>query len=169
MGKSTAILTFILHECVREYAFWLFAFEWLNGILGSFHTNNHDISLQIMRQFIRSYEFGIQTICSEYKHDFLPLIQKCFYNKGYLKQTSLDIAESNISAIPPLYASSLNQVDGTNLLPTICKFLCSVEESTITVLAIYQKCNSLNVGGFLLGSIRGRHQISITCTCMPSK
>ena len=95
-GKKYCNINLHLHghlrECVQDfgpvYAFWLFSFERLNGILGSFHTNNHDISLQIMRQFIRSYEYGVHTISSEYRQDYLPLIEKCFYNKGSLKQTS---------------------------------------------------------------------------------
>ena len=124
-GKKYCNINLHLHghlcDCMRDfgpvYALWLFAFERLNGILGSFHTNNHDISLQIMRQFIRCYEFGIQTISSEYRQDFLPMIEKCFYNKGSLKQTSLELAvldDSNVSPLPPLHASALSQVDRTN-------------------------------------------------------
>ena len=33
------------------YSFWLFPFERLNGILGSYHTNHHIISVQLMTRF----------------------------------------------------------------------------------------------------------------------
>ena len=153
-----------LHECLKDfgpvYAFWLFAFERLNGILGSFHTNNHDISLQIMRQFIRSYEFGVHTISSEYRQEYLPLIEKCIYNKGSLKQTSLEVAvldDSCVSPLPPVYAYAFTPAERTCLVPVICTILGS-EESCITILTLSQKCNSLQVDGFLLGSVRGRHK-----------
>ena len=39
-----------LMECISDYgpvnSFWCFAFERMNGILGSYHTNNHNISVQ---------------------------------------------------------------------------------------------------------------------------
>ena len=45
-----------LHESLEDYgpvyAFWCYAFERYNGILGSYHTNYHDIGKQIMRKFI---------------------------------------------------------------------------------------------------------------------
>ena len=34
------------------YGFWCFAFERLNGVLGSYHTNNRHIGPQIMSKFI---------------------------------------------------------------------------------------------------------------------
>ena len=34
------------------YAFWLFAFECFNGILGAYSSNNKNIEVQIMRKFI---------------------------------------------------------------------------------------------------------------------
>ena len=104
-----------LHECLTDfgpvYAFWLFAFERLNGVLGSFHTNTHDISLQSMRKFIRSHESDIDAISSEYRKDFLPLIENCFYTKGSLKQTCLEFAvldDSQVSPLPPIFTSAFD-------------------------------------------------------------
>lgn len=43
-------------DCIIDhgpvYAFWLYAFERMNGVLGSFQTNNKDITVQLMRKFI---------------------------------------------------------------------------------------------------------------------
>lgn len=47
-----------LRECVENYGsiygFWLFSFERYNGILGSYHTNNKTVEIQIMRKFMTS-------------------------------------------------------------------------------------------------------------------
>ena len=52
-GKEHCTINSHLHghlkECIMDfgpvYSFWLFSFERLNGVLGSYHTNCHDISL----------------------------------------------------------------------------------------------------------------------------
>lgn len=45
-----------LKECLLDYgpfhSFWCFSFERFNGILGSFHTNNRSIEIQLMRKFL---------------------------------------------------------------------------------------------------------------------
>ena len=47
-----------LRDCIQDYgsvySFWCFSFERFNGILGKFKTNNHSISIQIMRRFVSS-------------------------------------------------------------------------------------------------------------------
>jgi len=47
-----------LRECLYDYgpvyAFWCFGWERCNGMLGSFHVNNHSISVQFMRKFVTS-------------------------------------------------------------------------------------------------------------------
>ena len=47
-----------LKECLLDYgpphAFWCFSFERFNGLLGSFHTNQKSIEVQVMRMFINS-------------------------------------------------------------------------------------------------------------------
>ena len=45
-----------LKNCLLDFgpahSFWCFSFEWYNGLLGSYHTNQRNIELQIMRKFI---------------------------------------------------------------------------------------------------------------------
>ena len=45
-----------LRQCLFDfgpvYAFWCFSYERFNGILGSFHINNHDNCITLMRKFI---------------------------------------------------------------------------------------------------------------------
>ena len=63
-----------------------------------------------------------------------------------------------MSFLPPLYVSAFGSAGKIRLVPAIHKILGSMDESSITILTLFQKCNSLNVGGFLLGSARGRHK-----------
>ena len=61
-GKAAITPNMHLHmhlkECVVNYGsiygFWLFSFERYNGILGSYHTNNKVIEVQVMRKFVTS-------------------------------------------------------------------------------------------------------------------
>ena len=153
-----------LHECLKDYgpvyAFWLFAFERLNGILGSFHTNCHDLSLQIMRRFFRTKEFQLQTFSNEYKNDFSPLIEKCVYNKGSLKHTCLkDAIRDNtcVHPLPPVRESALTPEQRRSISNVICCVYPNIGES-VEVLTLFQKCSALRVGEFLLGATSGRHK-----------
>ena len=45
-----------LKECILDfgpvYGFWLFSFEWYNGILEDYHTKQKSIEIQVMRRFL---------------------------------------------------------------------------------------------------------------------
>lgn len=66
-GKQSYTINIYLHghlkDCILDFgpvfSFWLFAFERLNGVLGSYHTNGRDISLQLMRHFTSSANHGV--------------------------------------------------------------------------------------------------------------
>ena len=51
-----------LCRCLQDFgpghAFWLYAFERYNGILGSFHTNNTRIESQLVQKFLESQSTG---------------------------------------------------------------------------------------------------------------
>ena len=74
-GKENYTINLHLHGHIRDcildygpvYSFWLFAFERLNGVLGSYHTNCHDISLQLMRRFVSTTEHGVHNWPNEFK------------------------------------------------------------------------------------------------------
>ena len=61
-GQGKCTINMHLHghlaECIEDfgpvYSFWCFAFERMNRILGSYHVNNHHISIQLTRRFIDS-------------------------------------------------------------------------------------------------------------------
>ena len=51
-----------LRLCIEDYgpvySFWCFSYERLNGILGSYPTNSHHISVQLARRFLESKVFA---------------------------------------------------------------------------------------------------------------
>ncbi len=85
-----------LMECVLDfgpvYSFWLFSFERLNGVLGSYHTNCKNISLQLMRRFMSGQYYGAENWPIEFREEFYPLLVHHTYDKGSLQACSLEQA-----------------------------------------------------------------------------
>ena len=90
-----------LKQCIEDYgpvySFWCFSFERLNGILGSYHTNNRNISVQLTTRLMESKLYAADNWPSEYANEYLTLLKRFDYNKGSLMQTSLndDAGENN--------------------------------------------------------------------------
>ena len=109
-GKESCTMNLHLHchlkECVEDYgpvyAFWLFAFERMNGIMGSFHTNNRSISVQLAQHFFDSKEYTPLKWPKELADEFIPLLEHHRYSQGSLSQAGLrtDDPKSNIP-LPP--------------------------------------------------------------------
>lgn len=109
-----------LHSCILDhgpvYAFWVFAFERMNGVIGSFHTNCHDISVQLMRRALEKDKYCIDHWPQEYREEFISLIAKSIYDKGSLMQASLtEILQSDqkilsevIQPLPPVHEAVLD-------------------------------------------------------------
>ena len=59
-----------LCECVLDFgpihSFCCFSFERYNGILGGFHVNNHQIEVQVMREFIERQQLGSMSLPGEF-------------------------------------------------------------------------------------------------------
>lgn len=53
-------LSLHIKDCILDYGsvygFWCFSFERYNGILGKYHTNNHSLTIQIMRKFVSNLQ-----------------------------------------------------------------------------------------------------------------
>ena len=51
-----------LQQCIQDFGpahtFWCFGFERMNGVLGSFSTNNRSIEVQLMRRYVDSVQFA---------------------------------------------------------------------------------------------------------------
>ena len=105
-----------LAECIRSYApiysFWLFVFKRMNGKMGSYHTNGHNISLHFARRSFASNIFAPCNWPAEFIGDFYPLRQKFNYRKGALVQESFQtvVAKSTqfrCVPFPPVDENSL--------------------------------------------------------------
>ena len=170
-GKEFCNINLHLHahlkSCILDfgpvYSFWCFPFERMNGILGSYRTNCHDISVQLMRRFIDSHTFVIHNWSSECKEDFVSLIDRCIYAKGSLLDSSLQTIFSNshnnvldaIKPLPPVREYAFEAHIKQAVHECISRYI-SMDLSQFEVLHLFQKCNAVKVGKFVLGSCTSR-------------
>ena len=86
-------------DCIKEhgpvYAFWLYTFERMNGILGSFPTNNHDVTVQLMRRFTTMQHATIDQWPEELREEFATIL-------GYSENGSTSETVQCSKAIRPL-------------------------------------------------------------------
>ena len=150
-----------LRECINDYgpvySFWLFAFERLNGILGSYHTNNRNISLQLMRRFLDSKTYAPCNWPSEYKEEFLSVLEQFNYQKGSLQQTSLNDTLKEIHALPPLQEDAFSVVELTSVSQLASS---QYPEDNVSVLMLHRKCKTITLNGSVIGSQDSRHSNS---------
>ena len=93
-GKDLVTLNIHLHghlkECLLDYgpfhAFWCFSFERFNGILGSYHTNNHSIEIQLMRRFLMQAKVKDLKYPDMYLDSFMEFFGNC-QGSGSVKVT----------------------------------------------------------------------------------
>ena len=105
-----------LKECIEDfgpvYSFWLFSFEHLNGVLGSYPTSNKNISIQLMRRFS---DHWLTSICNwpiEFVNEFAPLLVNADYLQGSLLTTSFECSiNKNVEPIPPNYENAFTSGD----------------------------------------------------------
>ena len=97
-GKENFTINMHLHyhlkDCILDYgpvySFWLFSFERLNGVLGSYCK---DISLQLTRRFsMSSHCVSVDSWPAEYRDESYPMLARHSYNKGSLQATSFQQA-----------------------------------------------------------------------------
>ena len=168
-GKEDCTINIHLHghlkECMEDfgpvYAFWLFSFERLNGVLGSYHTNCHDVSLQLMRRFVTNLDCNDYNWPEEYRSEFLPLIAHCPYNKGSLMSETLEVYIHSrtvaIKPLPPLIEIAWLTHEKEALCPIAEAF---VGHDNYNILALFQKCKALSFGDFVIGSCSSRYTTS---------
>lgn len=90
-----------LHQSLQDYgptyAFWLYAFERYNGILGSFHTNNKGIESQTMQWFLDTQSvrnYASKSLLDEDFQNILPIgCEQHNDSNGDLHQESVNIAQ----------------------------------------------------------------------------
>ena len=148
-----------LQECVKDfgpvYSFWCFAFERMNGILGSYHTNNHNISIQLAQRFLDKNVYASYNWPQEFVTEYYPLLQKyeC-YSKGSLKQSS---GISEVITLPPVHEHGFLgwQIEELHKLVTPL-----VTTDKYHVLVLHNRANAVLVGDSLFAADGSRHSNS---------
>lgn len=169
-GSDACTINIHLHghltECIREfgpvYAFWCFAYERMNGVLGSFHTNNHHVSVQYMRRFLDGKVYSPANWPKECAEEYLPLLQSSVYQKGSLMPTSFETELASNGCyipLPPLQEFALSESQKSELCSFVqSEFSCNGD--AFTVLTLCRQTRSLKVGDYALGARSSRHSRS---------
>ena len=127
-------------------------YERLNGVLGSFHTNCCDISLQVMRKFQQINEYGIHYWPEEHKNEFAPFLSGCQYSRGSLAPISFQSTLSDdCLPLPPLREYAFPLHVKLQLTETLKKLKFFPSEFNFEIISLYQKCRSIKVGHYILG------------------
>ena len=112
-----------LSECVRDYgpvyAFWCFPYERMNSILGSYHMNNHYISVQFANRFLNSKSYAPVNWPVEFREEFYPVIKRFSYSKGSLIQSA-----KFCDPLPPIKEN--------------CFLQCEVESLSVALNRMYE-------------------------------
>lgn len=132
----------------------------MNGILGAFHTNCRDVTLQLMRRFMQINEYGLNYWPEEYRDEFAPLIADFRYCKGSLMPTPLECTLSceKCTPLPPLHEHAFSSYLKSSILSSLSHLKYFPSDCTIEILSLYQKCKSVKLGRFTLGSESSRHK-----------
>lgn len=150
-----------LHECVKDYgpvySFWLFSFERFNGILGSYHTNSHNISIQLMRRFLDSRAYAPCNWPKDYRDVFIPVLEKFQYQKGSLQQESFETANPNatkVIGLSPIQEDGFNPLELSEIQKVVAE---QHPNETFEVAMLYNKANAIVSKDIVIGSSGCRH------------
>ena len=141
-------LMFHITDCIRDhgpvYGFWLYAFERMNGILGNFPTNNHEIGIQLMRKFSVQKDFNMYSLPEDIMQEFQPLLEQ--REMGSVLETSS--ADSNSTsksfrAIPPVHEKSFSDAELLVIKSVLNNLYQGID---IDVLRLYRQASALQYG-----------------------
>ena len=110
-----------LKQCLLDYgpasSFWLFAFERMNGCLGSFHTNNQAVEVQLLRKFLSKQKVF---------HENWPDVEMVNLIKPLLNECSLKDTTSSIE----FYAHILDHSNPVTIsaMNNCCKLLPPIKK-----------------------------------------
>ena len=104
-GEKECTMNMHLHlhlfQSLQDYgppnAFWLYAFERYNGILGSFHINNKAIESQLMERFLETQSLGSCLQTGMFDEDYLSILpvgnQAYSYRDVHIQQASHNVVQ----------------------------------------------------------------------------
>ena len=140
----------VMEDFGPVYAFWLFAYERYNGILGSQPSNNRSIETQLMNRFLKdncAYDFQFP---DEFSNEFGSL---CLHNNpsvGSLGATlsgDKDCADVVTSACRRYVFDTEDMSILLSLYRKLNPEIASGTDVTVTVNAVYAKYTSINLQG----------------------
>ena len=145
-----------LKECLLDFgpgsAFWLFACERLNGMLGSVSTNHHGIEPQLMRKFITSQQVAhsmesdpttevneilgfTHGVKGSLKHERIPEMP-C---PSFLTVANLEYVNNRCRLIPPIKQGCLSSEEHTLVEDTLKIYFGEKYVRTL-LLCKYSRC-----------------------------
>ena len=167
-----------LLDCILDYgpvySFWLFSFERFNGILGSYHTNQRAIEIQVMRKFLLDFTLKELVSSEEWDASQLSLFGDLYERKqvGSVKEVMpqsdslLELSQqpirpsldyfylAGIVCLPP---HTVQMFDFDSLRYLRQAYYAFVPNIDITeVPSIYECCKEIDLFGERLGSERSR-------------
>lgn len=117
-----------LKDCYLDYgpssSFWLFAFERMNGILGSVSTNHQAIEIQLMRKFISNQQI-LDKVRKDADKELVELLEPFQCLKGSLKHEQIPELPL-LSSLSPENALQYSQL--CSLLPPVHEGCLKSEE-----------------------------------------
>lgn len=97
------------------YAFWHFAFERFNGILGAYSTNNKGIEVQLMRKFLNQQKAKDLHFPEQYS-DFPTILSKYTTTSGSVLHTS---CPASLSELKHMSGAPIHEIPSFELTPLI--------------------------------------------------
>ena len=172
-----------MKECRYDYgpvySFWLFSFERLNGIMGSYPTNNQSVEVQLMNKHLRSWQLKFTD-----NEGLSKIFCEAHETKGTLAQQGVESYEGDTimyqelsnQALSANYLLSLQQSSNTDISILSQKYNCvfssnEVESlnslyksifqaSFVQVFSVYAKFFACKVRGVIYGANRSRYHKS---------
>lgn len=134
----------------------------MNGILGSYHTNTHHISIQFTRRFLDSKVYAPINWPGEYVDEYFPLLNHFSYQKGSLQQETIETeitsgVELSFEPLPPVQEYALQSYEQDDLHPVFDRIL---QEDSYTILVLCRRAKALLVKDFVFGAQGSRHSQS---------
>lgn len=172
-------------DCILDfgpiYGFWLFSFERMNGIMGSYHTNQRAVETQIFHKFLRNQSLAL----AQSPPVFREVFEECIQGLSIVDSTSvrgeqvtvlkdatvLNLAHGDVQVGPELYdaklvtlcgrkSSGLLDTDSTkHLAESLEAFLGPIDRTKFT--GAHNKYSSIKFVNTVFGSVTsGLHKRS---------
>lgn len=166
-----------LKDCFLDFgpagAFWTFAFERLNGILGSYPTNHRAIEVQLMRKFsvsqqvmqVMKREDGLHELFSPFQGSVGSLKQNALPELPLPSENSIEKSNEACRLLPPVKESCLN-ADEHSLIESTLRHHFS--QTYARTLLIHKCSRAIEFSGDLYGSLNSIHSSSAMIFAKPN-